>query len=188
MGMSIDLTGIDFEGSGGIPLSPGTYRVEVSPDWNASESSGGHISLYIPLTVLDEGEFKGVKSAYYHTIMTSGEKDKIIYNKILTGRLLHALGLISLDDKGEKGALKIDFDYGDEDGYGRVPVNALVVNGEKRSLGGKTAIAIAVKDDNNKRGYKIDRLEPDGKPNTEQTVIVPAQPQSKSDSNKKFPF
>ncbi len=160
--MKFDFTTISD--SGGVTLTPGRYLVSTKANWTVSETQSGHMKLYVPFEVLEDGDFQGASSAYYHTIMTSGEPQKIRTNLMYTLRLYSALGLIVDTDRGQNGALEAEFEYGDKDENGRVAVRALIVNGERRTLDGLNAVAVVILDSNTQSGVKVDRLEANGKP------------------------
>ncbi len=189
--MKFDFTNISD--TGGVVLTPGRYLISTKENWTVSETQSGHIRLYVPFEVLEDGDFQGASSAYYHTIMTSGEPQKIRTNMMYTLRLYAALGLISETDRGNNGALQAEFEYGDKDENGRVAVRALVVNGERRVLSGLHAVAVVIVDSNTQSGVKVDRLEANGKPvQAKAAAVQPTQqaqaPQAEAAAPKGLPF
>lgn len=159
--MQFDFTGITDSGS--VTLTPGRYDVSTQGNWTASETQGGHMRVYVPFTVQGDGEFSGASSAYYHTVMASGEPAKIRANKVFTLRLFTALGLLTENDRLTDGSMKAEFKYGGKDDNGRTAITALMVNGEERKLEGRSAIAVVTVNPNTQSGIAVDRLEPAGK-------------------------
>ena len=185
--MKINLTGITDDG-GFVSLNPGRYAVATKSEWSAKMNDNGNLVIRVPFTVLDKGDFKGASSSYFHTIMLDGPADKLRTNKVFTFRLLASLGLISESDQGPKGELEIEFEYGDKDDQGRAPVTALVVNGDRRGLGDKKAVAVVVLSDSTQSGVQVKALEPNGKPDAAVTAAPTQQTAAPQDPTKKFPF
>lgn len=207
-----DFTGISTEGSG-VQLAPGRYKVSTNDNWTVTKTDSGNMSLRIPFTVLESGEYEGGTASMYHTIMLPPEgyssmsdkekaeiADKIRYNKQLTLQLFANLGLINeeTDRDQNTGALHADFEYGEKDDYDRVPVNCLKVttpNGEeRRSLGGRIAIAVVVTSSYTKSGVKVDRFDPAGDAKQQaqqpqpQQVQPEQQPQQQPQKPNAIPF
>ncbi len=158
--MKIDLTGIDMDG-GFVDLSPGRYSVVTKDQWSAKVSDSGNLVLRVPFEVQDKGEFEGASSSYFHTIMLEGDAAKLKQNKGFTFRLLASLGIITPDDQG--GQLEIELEYGDKDERGSAPVTGILVNGSKRSLGGRTATAVVVISNATQSGVQVKALEANSK-------------------------
>lgn len=185
--MKLDLTGIIDDG-GYTVLNPGRYDIETKSPWYASESDAGNMVLRIPFVVLSEGEFKGSANSYFHTIMTDGDAEKVRTNKLFTLRLFATLGVLSEEDRGDGGALEIEFEFGNKDEKGNVEVHSVMVNGARRSLGGRYGIAVVVVDANRKDGVSIKTIDPKGKPvasNPQPQASPPAQT-TQSKANKLF--
>jgi len=179
--MKLDLTGIVDDG-GYVVLNPGRYAIETKSPWYAKKSQAGNMVLRIPFTVLEEGEFKGAPNSYFHTIMASGAEDKIKTNKLYTYRLLASLGILSEEDRGEGGALGLEFEFGDVDDKGQQEVHSLIVNGSRRSLSGRYATAVVVVDNNREDGVSIKTLEPNSKLKEQASKETPPPQQEQKQS------
>lgn len=187
--MQLDFTNITDTG-GGMNLPPGRYEVLTDSHWTASESTGGHMKVFVPLIVVEKGEFEGETAAYYHTIMLHGDPKAIRTNKVFTLRLFNTLGLIKPDDRSEGGNLKAEFEYGGSDDYGRKEIACLNVNGDRRNLRSRHAVAVVIKNDQTSAGVSVDRLEPNGNGNTTGATPAPvseASPQ-RVVTKKNLPF
>jgi len=190
-----DFTGISTEGSG-VTLETGRYKVSTNDRWTVTKTDSGNMTLRIPFTVLEQGQYEGGTASMYHTIMlppsnynsmADKEKaeiaDKIRYNKQLTLQLFANLGLINeeTDRDQNTGGLHADFEYGEKDDYDRVPVTCLKVvtpNGEeRRNLNGRIAQAVVVQSSYTKTGVKVDRFEPIGDPKGQNTETQPSTQQ-----------
>lgn len=171
--MKLDLTGLTDDG-GFVNLNPGRYSVVTKDKWSAKKSKAGNLILRVPFTVLDKGEFDGAGNSYFHTIMLDGEASKMRTNKIFTLRLLTCLGIIMEDDRGAKGELGIEFEFGDKDDKDNVEVHSIMVNNQRRGLGGRHATAVVVIDNERDSGVNVKNLEANGKPNTD--VSTPSAP------------
>ncbi len=146
---------------GGRTLAPGRYTVETLDEVTASRSQAGNVVLRIPFKVVDDSEFAGVTAAMYQTILEDqSDPDKYNASQFYLYRVFSALGVTSDEDKGPKGHTA-ELEFGTEKNqWGGVPVTALIVNGQKRSLGARRAIAIVVADPNRNSGINVDRFEP----------------------------
>lgn len=162
--MKLDLTGLIDDG-GFVNLNPGRYSVVTKDKWVSHMSDNGNLILRVPFTVLDKGEFEGATNSLFHTIMLDGEASKMRTNKIFTLRLLSSLGIITEDDRGANGELGIEFDFGDKDDKGKVDVHSILVNNQRRNLGGRHATAVVVIDNTRDSGVSVKTLEANGKPN-----------------------
>ena len=111
------------------------------------------------------------------------------------------MGLINeeTDRDPNTGALQADFEYGEKDDYDRVPVNCLKVvtpNGEeRRSLGGRIALAVVVTSSYTKTGVQVDRFEPAGdakqqaqQPQPQQAQQPQPEPQQQTQKSNAIPF
>jgi len=167
--MKIDFTGIIAAGES-VKLEPGRYSIVTSDEWSVKPSSNNktNLVLRIPFTVTNDGQFKGARSAYYHTMMTDDKDlEKLIQNKSFTKRLFLSLGIISDDDRLPDGTGPVfEFEVGADNDFGGKAINAVSVNGERRSLGGIQAIATVVQDTKSTTGVRVDKLEANGKPST----------------------
>jgi len=167
--MAFDLTGIVDEGF--VVLAPGRYTIVTKGEWSATKKDTGNIVLRVPFNVLDRGEFEGAPASYFHTLMLEGDAEKLRQNRVFLSRFLTALGLISSED--QKGSLQVDFEYGNPDDNGNAPVFSLIVNDEKRELGGRVATAVVVVNDKTQSGVSIKSLEPSGNPTQNAPVSAP---------------
>lgn len=188
--MKLDLTGVVDDG-GFVVLNPGRYSVVTKDEWSAKKSQAGNPVLRIPFTVQDKGEYEGATSSYFHTLMMEGPAEKLRQNKLFTVRLLTSLGILSEDDRGPKGELGIEFEFGDKDDRDNVPLYSIIVNGERRALGGKTATAVVVVDNNTQSGISVKQLEANGKPVVTSAGTPAVTPQPTASAPKAtggFPF
>lgn len=189
--MKFDFTGILDDG-GFVNLTPGRYNIVTKSEWSAgkSKSNDKNLVLRIPFTVLDSGEFEGAQSSFFHTIMADGAADKMRTNKVFTLRLLTALGLVSDEDRGAKGELEIEYEFGAKEDNDRVPLHSLIVNGQRRSLEGCYGVAVVVVSDVFDSGVAVKTIEPpagkkNGAPKAAEAAPAPAAaPKSKGG----FPF
>ena len=192
--MKLDFTGLMDDG--GPSLSPGRYEVITNEDWTAKETVNENISLRVPFTVVEIGDSEGLVSSFYHTISVNGAAKDLRTSKLFTLRLLTALGIISEEDRGPKDELEADFEFGkDKNEWDSVPVHAIIVNGNRRKLSGRVAIAVVEATDKTKSGIKVERLEPcpTGQKSVSETAqqvfAAPAKATVQSaNATKKFPF
>ena len=174
--MQFDFTGI-YDTGNDVHLEPGRYKVSTKDNWSISRNDKGNLNVRVPFIVMDEGEFNGASSSFYHTIVqppanynTLPPKDKAEWadklrkNKVFTLRLFSALGLITDADRGENGQVQAAFQYGEEDEYARTPITGLNVNGTVRNLDNLPAVAVVVTSSYTTSGVKVDSLEPLGDP------------------------
>lgn len=186
--MQFDFTGV-YDSGTDISLEPGRYRASTKDNWSISKNDNGNLNLRVPFIVMEDGEFNGASSSFYHTIVqppanynTLGPKDKAEWadklrkNKVYSLRLFSALGLITDADRGENGQVQASFQYGDKDDYDRTAITGLNVNGTIRNLDGRPVIAVVVTSSYTSSGVKVDSLEPLGDPTANQAPS-PVTPQ-----------
>ncbi len=157
MRMSVD----DVQDTGFASLPPGRYQV-ITDTWQAVSKATGNVVLWIDLYVQDE-EYVGERLRYFHTLMPQpGEDDdkksrrnkKINQNMFL--EMLKTLGILTQDDVG---SVDITFVVGQADEDDRVPITAININDDARSVQNRQVYAVLTQNDNSQSGVGVSRLE-----------------------------
>lgn len=129
-------------------LPPGEYQIRTKEWWLRKKEETGNLVIDMDTEIIT-GTYKGETPRYFHSI-TSQE-----FSKGYLLRMLKALGIITEEDRGDKGELKAEFVYGDTDENGRVQILSLEVNGDPREVEGLRATAVVTARNNPKTGERI---------------------------------
>lgn len=152
--MKLDFTGVS---AGGFTVLPsGRYRVKVDyVNYYIKEETGNPV-FFFNLEVT-EGEYKGSTVGMFKAYTEKvGSRGALL-------SILATLGIITEDDRDDKGVLEVGVKFGGTDDRGYTEVKAFVTaNGEERSPEGATAVAVVSKRKEGEReSNTVDRLEAD---------------------------
>lgn len=152
--LTFDFTNYNEDGFLQIPA--GRYDVVTQP-WKYRTSESGNPVFHIDVEFTG-GQFKGETMRYFHTIMPEE------WSKGAFLRMLKEIGVVKQDDhkKGEK--LTVIPLLGETDEREFTEVTHIEVNGDKRTVDGRKAVAVIVpgKDKQGNANTMIQRLEKAG--------------------------
>jgi len=150
MSMEFDFTGVNE--SGFVLVKPGRYLVEVDQWYKRTKEETGNDVFDVDVKFIG-GAYDGQTARYF-----TGVTEKSI-GFVLA--LFSALGLVTDSDRGEQGQLHARAIQGEKDSMGRTEITHIEVNGEKRAVKGRKAIAVVTNEPNNSGELttRITRLE-----------------------------